>query len=84
MYECSSPLTHSLSLSIYIYIYTYIHIYLRTALVLQCSGIHRNLGVHISFVRSVNLDTWKEEQVDRMDELGNSHAKVIRTFLSVL
>jgi Putative GTPase activating protein for Arf len=47
---------------------------------LSCSGIHRNLGVHISFVRSFNLDTWKTEQVDKMERLGNAKAKVtVRT-----
>ncbi|CAN0233626.1 unnamed protein product [Ascophyllum nodosum] len=42
---------------------------------LECSGVHRNLGVHISFVRSVNLDTWKPSQVKGMEEMGNERAK---------
>eukprot|EP00095_Tigriopus_kingsejongensis_P006611 maker-scaffold396_size184579-snap-gene-0.24 protein:Tk06611 transcript:maker-scaffold396_size184579-snap-gene-0.24-mRNA-1 annotation:"adp-ribosylation factor gtpase-activating protein 1-like isoform x3" len=27
---------------------------------LECSGQHRSLGVHMSFVRSVTMDKWKE------------------------
>lgn len=33
-------------------------------LCIRCSGIHRNLGTHISKVRSVTLDKWSKEQVD--------------------
>ena len=32
-------------------------------LCIRCAGIHRNLGVHISKVKSVNLDSWTAEQV---------------------
>ena len=40
----------------------------------NCSGIHRSLGVHISFVRSTTLDTWKEKQVVEMETMGNDRA----------
>uniref|UniRef100_A0A8C6SEH5 Arf-GAP domain-containing protein n=1 Tax=Neogobius melanostomus TaxID=47308 RepID=A0A8C6SEH5_9GOBI len=30
---------------------------------IRCAGIHRNLGVHISRVKSVNLDQWTPEQI---------------------
>mmetsp|Transcript_539 Transcript_539/g.938 ORF Transcript_539/g.938 Transcript_539/m.938 type:complete len:168 (+) Transcript_539:181-684(+) len=42
---------------------------------IRCSGIHRNLGVHISFVRSVNLDSWREDHVQRMERWGNGRAR---------
>ena len=32
---------------------------------IRCSGIHRNLGTHISKVRSTTLDRWTIEQVSR-------------------
>ncbi|XP_075503732.1 putative ADP-ribosylation factor GTPase-activating protein AGD15 isoform X3 [Primulina tabacum] len=38
---------------------------------MQCSGIHRSLGVHISKVRSTTLDTWLPEQVVFMQMIGN-------------
>jgi len=43
---------------------------------MKCAGIHRGLGVHISFVRSVTLDKWKESEVDEMNP-GNSKAASI-------
>lgn len=44
-------------------------------LCIRCAGIHRNLGVHISKVKSVNLDTWKPEQVTMIQQVGNRRAR---------
>jgi hypothetical protein len=37
----------------------------------KCSGVHRSLGVHISKVRSADLDEWEEHQYDTMAAKGN-------------
>ncbi|KAE9351042.1 hypothetical protein PF008_g6144 [Phytophthora fragariae] len=42
---------------------------------IACSGIHRSLGVHLTFVRSVNLDAWTPDQVQQMQRWGNAKAK---------
>ncbi|KAG4991845.1 hypothetical protein JHK87_025302 [Glycine soja] len=39
---------------------------------MQCSGIHRSLGVHISKVRSTTLDTWLPDQISFMQLMGNA------------
>ncbi|NXE99318.1 SMAP2 protein, partial [Menura novaehollandiae] len=41
---------------------------------IRCAGIHRNLGVHISRVKSVNLDQWTQEQIQCVQEMGNGKA----------
>ncbi|KAF1991060.1 ADP-ribosylation factor GTPase activator [Aulographum hederae CBS 113979] len=38
---------------------------------LTCSGIHRGLGVHISFVRSITMDAFKPAELARMSAGGN-------------
>ncbi|XP_056613370.1 BAR_ACAPs and ArfGap_ACAP domain-containing protein [Triplophysa dalaica] len=38
---------------------------------IECSGIHRSLGVHLSKVRSLTLDSWEPEQVKLQCILGN-------------
>lgn len=38
---------------------------------LTCCGAHRAMGVHLSFMRSLNLDNWTEKQVMYMRVGGN-------------
>ncbi|KAF8897805.1 ArfGap-domain-containing protein [Infundibulicybe gibba] len=65
--DCSNPNPQWASLSFAVF------------LCLQCAGTHRGFGVHISFVRSVSMDTWHEEQIKRMQLGGN---KPFRDFMS--
>jgi stromal membrane-associated protein len=46
-------------------------------LCIRCAGMHRNLGVHISKVKSVNLDTWTPQQVASMQMMGNSRGRAV-------
>ncbi|PWA93874.1 calcium-dependent ARF-type GTPase activating protein family [Artemisia annua] len=39
---------------------------------LKCCGVHRSLGVHISKVLSVTLDSWTDAEVDAMIEVGGN------------
>jgi len=42
---------------------------------INCSGLHRGLGVHVSMVRSITLDMWTEKQLKLIEEGGNAKLK---------
>ncbi|XP_031149919.1 arf-GAP with GTPase, ANK repeat and PH domain-containing protein 3 isoform X1 [Sander lucioperca] len=44
---------------------------------IECSGIHRNLGTHLSRVRSLDLDDWPVELSMVMTAIGNSMANSV-------
>lgn len=43
---------------------------------LECSGKHRGLGVHLSFVRSITMDKWKDVELEKMKVGGNRKARM--------
>jgi len=44
-------------------------------LCLDCSAQHRSMGVHMTFVRSGDLDEWTQRQIDAMKLGGNANAR---------
>ncbi|XP_036387003.1 arf-GAP with GTPase, ANK repeat and PH domain-containing protein 1-like isoform X4 [Megalops cyprinoides] len=44
---------------------------------IECSGIHRNLGTHLSRVRSLDLDDWPRELTLVLTAIGNHMANSI-------
>ncbi|XP_017014678.2 centaurin-gamma-1A isoform X1 [Drosophila takahashii] len=44
---------------------------------IECSGVHRNLGSHISKVRSLGLDDWPSPHLSVMLAIGNSLANSV-------
>lgn len=48
---------------------------------LECSGHHRSMGVHLSFVRSIQMDSWTEKQIMAMEKSGGND-KLVQFFKS--
>uniref|UniRef100_A0A4W4DW04 Small monomeric GTPase n=1 Tax=Electrophorus electricus TaxID=8005 RepID=A0A4W4DW04_ELEEL len=44
---------------------------------IECSGIHRNLGTHLSRVRSLDLDDWPSELTKVLTAIGNHTANSV-------
>ncbi|PSN36242.1 Centaurin-gamma-1A [Blattella germanica] len=61
--ECDDPDWASLNLGI--------------LMCIECSGIHRNLGSHISRVRSLDLDEWPPGHLSVMLSIGNTLANSV-------
>jgi len=42
---------------------------------MDCSVVHRKLGTHISTVKSLTLDTWKPQWIEKCQKVGNRVAR---------
>ncbi|KAF2669732.1 ArfGap-domain-containing protein [Microthyrium microscopicum] len=43
-------------------------------LCVRCASIHRKLGVHVSKIKSLSMDSWTSEQVELMKKTGNTNS----------
>lgn len=44
---------------------------------LNCAGIHRELGVNYTFIRSLTLDNWDDNQIKMLSIGGNNRLKMV-------
>ena len=51
-------------------------------LCLNCAGVHRGFGVSISYIRSITMDSWNENQLKMMRLGGNKRLKDLLSVFS--
>jgi len=44
-------------------------------LCLKCAGVHRGFGVSVSFIKSLNMDSWSEDQIKQLSFGGNQRLR---------
>lgn len=46
-------------------------------LCMRCAALHRKLGVHVSKIKSLSMDSWTAEQVESMRRSGNAKSNAV-------
>jgi stromal membrane-associated protein len=44
---------------------------------IRCSGLHRQVGTHVTKVKSCTMDLWDPEQIAFMARMGNARARLV-------
>uniref|UniRef100_A0A671N334 Arf-GAP with GTPase, ANK repeat and PH domain-containing protein 1-like n=1 Tax=Sinocyclocheilus anshuiensis TaxID=1608454 RepID=A0A671N334_9TELE len=75
--SCESRNKYCMLRSLSLFNPTWASLNLGALICIECSGIHRNLGTHLSRVRSLDLDDWPSELTKVLTAIGNHTANSI-------